>query len=166
MSLAKGTSQSANMWRRRSSASLCAVLMRQTGNFHSEWIGSDRAPSFRDTLSNVLVATAIGAVAGSSVMVSLIDAPVTTDRSLNSARAFITNGPASSPSRIQSEPVVPSVMPTTPGVVAPDIRPSVSDVPSEYKSPKETRIGTHRSKRWWRFPHGRYPSDGSIRSER
>lgn len=47
--------------------------MRSSGNFNSEWGYLAPAPSFMRTARVVLVATAIGAIAGAAVVVSLID---------------------------------------------------------------------------------------------
>lgn len=141
--------------------------MRETGNFLSAWVGSDRGTSFRNTVSIVLVAAAIGAVASSAVVEFLVDAPVITPGPPHSVQAIIANPAISSTAQVQppqAAPLASSVMPTAPGVATPKIEPHV-DVQSGYNPPVEARMA-HRSSRWWRLPLVHYPPDGSIRSER
>lgn len=140
--------------------------MQETGSFFSAWVGSDRATSFRDTVLLVLVATAIGAVASSAVVGSLVDAPVITYRPAHSAQAIIANPAISSSAQVQPTQAAPlgsSVMPTLPVVAAPNIEPHVDA--QGYNPPGEAQTA-HRSRRWWQFPRAHYSSDGSIRNER
>ena len=49
--------------------------MRSAGNFSPEWGYLAPAPSFMRTARIVVVATAIGAIAGAGVVLSLVDRP-------------------------------------------------------------------------------------------
>ena len=136
--------------------------MRRIGNFHLEWGGSEQMP----TLRIVLVASAIGAVGSSAVILSLTDASVTTERAPHSAQAVITNAAASSPAQIQSmqaAPIGSRVTPPAPGVLTTNIEPRSNAQSVDLL--KEDRMA-HRAKHWWWFRRARSLSDGSIRSER
>ena len=56
--------------------------MRSAGNFHPEWGYLAPAPSFMRTIRIALVATAIGAVAGAAVVVSLVERPGNHDNAI------------------------------------------------------------------------------------
>lgn len=135
--------------------------MRQTGNLHSEWSGAEHAPIIRIAL----VALALGAVGSSTVMLSLIDAPITAGRVSHSPQAILINAPDSSPAQLRSMPAAPagsSIMPAAAGVMTTNTEPQ-SDAQGA-KSPTEAGRA-HRAIHWRRFPT-RHSSDGSIRSER
>ena len=73
--------------------------MRSAGNFHPEWGYLAPAPSFMRTICIALVATAIGAVAGATVVVSLVERPGNHDNAI-AAHALLTREPViSSPAR-------------------------------------------------------------------
>ena len=65
--------------------------MRSAGNFHPEWGYLAPAPSFMRTVRVALIATAIGAVAGAVVVVSLIARPGSNDEI--AAHALLTRAP-------------------------------------------------------------------------
>jgi hypothetical protein len=65
--------------------------MRSAGNFHPEWGYLAPAPSFMRSVRTALVATAIGAVAGAVVVVSLVGHPGTNDNNTSiAAHALVT----------------------------------------------------------------------------
>ncbi len=66
--------------------------MRSAGNFHPEWGYLAPAPSFVRTIRIALVATAIGAVAGAAVVVSLVERPGSNDNTI-AAHALLTRAP-------------------------------------------------------------------------
>jgi len=66
--------------------------MRSAGNFHPEWGYLAPAPSFMRMVRTALVATAIGAVAGAVVVVSLIERPGSNDNAI-AAHALLTRAP-------------------------------------------------------------------------
>jgi hypothetical protein len=66
--------------------------MRSAGNFHPEWGYLAPAPSFMRMVRTALVATAIGAVAGAVVVVSLIERPGSNDSAI-AAHALLTRAP-------------------------------------------------------------------------
>jgi hypothetical protein len=72
--------------------------MRSAGNFHPEWGYLAPAPSFLRTVRIALVATAIGAVAGAVVVVSLIERPkADTENSSIASHALVGAVPVSVP---------------------------------------------------------------------
>ncbi|HEY5065415.1 MAG TPA: hypothetical protein VIJ04_11425 [Xanthobacteraceae bacterium] len=66
--------------------------MRSAGNFHPEWGYIAPAPGFMRMVRIALVATAIGAVAGAVVVVSLIERPGSNDNAI-AAHALLTRAP-------------------------------------------------------------------------
>jgi hypothetical protein len=65
--------------------------MRSAGNFHPEWGYLAPAPSFMRSVRTALVATAIGAVAGAVVVVSLVSHPGANDNNSSiAAHALVT----------------------------------------------------------------------------
>jgi hypothetical protein len=65
--------------------------MRSAGNFHPEWGYLAPAPSFMRSVRTALVATAIGAIAGAVVVVSLVSHPGATDNNSSiAAHALVT----------------------------------------------------------------------------
>jgi hypothetical protein len=66
--------------------------MRSAGNFSPEWGYLAPAPSFMRTARIVVVATAIGALAGAGVVLSLVDRPVAdNDQASVSAHALVSS---------------------------------------------------------------------------
>jgi hypothetical protein len=97
--------------------------MRSAGNFHPEWGYLAPAPSFMRTVRTALVATAIGAVAGAVVVVSLVERPGSNDDSAIATHALLTRAPAitapAAPSRAGAPAVAkaaPVPAPTQPSV--------------------------------------------------
>ncbi len=81
--------------------------MRSAGNFHPEWGYLAPAPSFMRTVRIVLVATAIGAVAGAAVVVSLVQRSGSSDDNAIAAHALLTRAPVIS--AVAPHPVAPAV---------------------------------------------------------
>jgi hypothetical protein len=92
--------------------------MRSAGNFHPEWGYLAPAPSFLRTARIALVATAIGATAGATVVVALADRPASNDENssiavyapaINSAAAKIANADAATlaqpPAKAKADPL-------------------------------------------------------------
>jgi hypothetical protein len=65
--------------------------MRSAGNFSTEWGYLAPAPSFARTARVVLVATAIGAIAGAGVVFSLVDRPAEPEKTPLAGRAIVTS---------------------------------------------------------------------------
>jgi hypothetical protein len=65
--------------------------MRSAGNFSAEWGYLAPAPSFARTARVVLVATAIGAIAGAGVVFSLVERPAEPEKTSLAARAIVTS---------------------------------------------------------------------------
>jgi hypothetical protein len=89
--------------------------MRSAGNFHPEWGYLAPAPSFVRTIRIALVATAIGAVAGAAVVVSLVQRPGSNDDNAIAAHALLTRAPVISSPAVAphiAAPAVATVMPT------------------------------------------------------
>jgi len=83
--------------------------MRSAGNFHPEWGYLAPAPSFMRTVRIALVATAIGAVAGAVVVVSLVERPGSNDDSAIAAHALLTRAPVIATPTVVSNANVPAV---------------------------------------------------------
>ncbi len=94
--------------------------MRSAGNFHPEWGYLASAPSFMRTVRVALVATAIGAVAGAVVVVSLVERPGSSDESGIAAHALLTRAPVIAPP-------TPASRAGEPGAV----KPATASVPSQ-----------------------------------
>jgi hypothetical protein len=94
------------------------VVMRSAGNFHPEWGYLAPAPSFMRTVRIALVATAIGAVAGAVVVVSLVERPGSNDDTAIAAHALLTRAPvittpAATPSRTAGPAVAAKAAPVS-----------------------------------------------------
>lgn len=85
--------------------------MRSAGNFHPEWGYLAPAPSFLRTVRVALVATAIGAVAGAAVVVSLVERPGSNDDTVIAAHALLTRAPVigSQTAASPASPAAPAV---------------------------------------------------------
>ena len=97
--------------------------MRSAGNFHPEWGYLAPAPSFMRTIRIALVATAIGAVAGAAVVVSLVERPGNHDNAI-AAHALLTREPViSSPARASrgTPAVAKSASPSAPSQPQPEL---------------------------------------------
>jgi hypothetical protein len=90
--------------------------MRSAGNFHPEWGYLAPAPSFRRTVRTALVATAIGAVAGAVVVVSLVERPGSNDDTAIAAHALLTRAPAVTTPRAVARADAPAVAKAAPAV--------------------------------------------------
>jgi hypothetical protein len=77
--------------------------MRSAGNFSPGWGYLAPAPSFARTARIVLVATAIGATAGTGVVLSLVDRSTEPERAPVAAQAIVT-GVQAAASRAPSQP--------------------------------------------------------------
>jgi len=88
--------------------------MRSAGNFHPEWGYLAPAPSFMRTVRVALVATAIGAVAGAVVVVSLVERPGSNDDTAIAAHALLTRAPVITTPAIASRTSAPAVVKATP----------------------------------------------------
>jgi hypothetical protein len=84
--------------------------MRSAGNFHPEWGYLAPAPGFMRTVRIALVATAIGAVAGAVVVVSLVERPGANDDSSSIAsHALVTSAPIVTAPVVAAAPVSKAV---------------------------------------------------------
>ncbi len=97
--------------------------MRSAGNFHPEWGYFAPAPSLIRIIQIVLVATAVGAVAGASVVFSLVGRPATETSEISVAARTLArpvqaaSAPLSTPeaaqviahAAVQNQPAKPSV---------------------------------------------------------
>ena len=132
--------------------------MRSAGNFHPEWGYLAPAPSFVRTVRIALVATAIGAVAGAAVVVSLVEGPGSRDNTAIAAHALLTRAPviasqgvavgADGPAAAKSAPAsaqpqaqlsLATAAPSAPAAAAiatPKVTPSPSALPSADKPEK------------------------------
>jgi hypothetical protein len=82
------------------------MVMRSAGNFHPEWGYLAPAPGFMRTVRIALVATAIGAVAGAVVVVSLVERPgVNDDNSSIASHALVTSAPIITAPVVAAAPV-------------------------------------------------------------
>jgi hypothetical protein len=98
--------------------------MRSAGNFHPEWGYLAPAPSFMRTIRIALVATAIGAVAGAAVVVSLVERPGSSHDNAIAAHALLTREPViSSPARASrgTPAVAKSASPSAPSQPQPEL---------------------------------------------
>ena len=124
--------------------------MRSAGNFHPEWGYLAPAPSFMRTVRVALVATAIGAVGGAVVVVSLVERPGTNDTTAIAAHALLTRAPvikspavvsrAAEPAVAKPAPSAPqaavatSALSMQPAVTGPSAKGAASPAPSEVAS--------------------------------
>lgn len=136
--------------------------MRLTGNFLSELGYAGQSLHYRHALSIAMVATAVGAVASSSVVLSLMDAPpATPDVPLTSMQALTSNTAATDAATRGEDP---SFKTTARDVAMTQTK--AAHEASMWNWRKEVRIGTRAHKfHWSRFAHTHSP-DGSILSER
>lgn len=91
--------------------------MRSAGNFHPEWGYLAPAPSFMRTVRIALVATAIGAIGGAVVVVSLVERPGSNDSTAIAAHALLTRAPVITSPAVASrtaEPAAAKSMPSAP----------------------------------------------------
>jgi len=140
--------------------------MRSAGNFHPEWGYLAPAPSFLRTVRIALVATAIGAIGGAVVVVSLVERPGADDDNTSiAAHALVTSAPviasaaasptakapasvAQAPMPAQAQPAVASMQPPAPvseppeGAAAsankPNAAPTVAPAPASVAALAET----------------------------
>lgn len=103
--------------------------MRSAGNFHPEWGYLAPAPSFMRTIRIAVVATAIGAVAGGAVVVSLVERPGSSDDSAIAAHALLTRAPV-----ISSPAVAPHTAPPVVAAVKPPSAQPRSQAPQPQQS--------------------------------
>jgi hypothetical protein len=92
---------------------LCERIMRSAGNFHPQWGYFAPAPSFVRTVRITLIATAVGAVAGAAVTISLVDRPAA-DRSTMVEPSVAAVSSTSTPPVVQQPPSAtpaPAVVP-------------------------------------------------------
>ena len=77
---------------------LSAIVMQLVGNFHPGWGHVPAPSSLRHTLAVALVATAVGATAGATVVLSLVDySPTEPEIPSFSERALASKAKASEP---------------------------------------------------------------------
>lgn len=110
--------------------------MRSAGNFHPEWGYLAPAPSFMRTVRVALVATAIGAVAGAVVVVSLVERPGSNDDTAIAAHALLTRAPAITTPTVASRAGVPAVARAAP-VAAPTHRSVATAAPPAVTVPAQ-----------------------------
>jgi hypothetical protein len=120
--------------------------MRSAGNFHPDWGYLAPAPSFMRTVRIALVATAIGAIAGAVVVVSLIERPGGNDDNTSIAsHALVISAPTLTSPAAASADAKPALAPTpasvktlpvaaSPPVPVPSSEPAAADVASSGKS--------------------------------
>lgn len=111
--------------------------MRSAGNFHPEWGYLAPAPSFMRMVRIALVATAIGAVGGAVVVVSLVERPGSNDSTAIAAHALLTRAPVLKSPAVASraaEPAVTSVPSAQPAVTATPAHVAASPAPSAVAS--------------------------------
>jgi hypothetical protein len=99
--------------------------MRSAGNFHPEWGYLAPAPTFMRTIRIALVATAIGAVAGAVVVVSLIERPGSNDNAI-AAHALLTRAPVIASPAVASRAAVPAAVESAPPSAQPQAQLSVA----------------------------------------
>jgi hypothetical protein len=117
--------------------------MRSAGNFSPEWGYLAPAPNFMRTARIVVVATAIGAIAGAGVVLSLVDRPAAdNDQASVSAHAIVSsvetapataaasNATAAAPVNITTAAPAP-VLPASPVVSRAANPPTPANVPAE-----------------------------------
>lgn len=102
--------------------------MRSAGNFHPEWGYLAPAPSFMRTVRIALVATAIGAVAGAVVVVSLVERPGSNDNTAIAAHALLTRAPVIKSPTVAARAVEPTAAKVVPSAAKPTIATSVPAV--------------------------------------
>jgi hypothetical protein len=94
--------------------------MRSAGNFHPDWGYLAPAPGFMRTVRIALVATAIGAIAGAVVVVSLVERPGGND----------DNTSIASHALVISAPTL-----TSPAAASPNAKPALAPTPVSVKTP-------------------------------
>ncbi len=94
--------------------------MRSAGNFSPEWGYLAPAPSFMRTARIVVVATAIGAIAGAGVVLSLVDRPAAdNDQASVNAHALVTSVEAAPAASTASNDAGSSAAPVNGATAAP-----------------------------------------------
>jgi hypothetical protein len=94
--------------------------MRPAGNFGPEWGYLTPAPSFMRTARIVVVATAIGAIAGAGVVLSLVDHPAAdNDQTSANAHAIVSSVEAAPATSAASNDAGSSAAPVNVSTVAP-----------------------------------------------
>ena len=99
--------------------------MRSAGNFHPEWGYLAPAPSFMRMVRTALVATAIGAVAGAVVVVSLIERPGSNDSAI-AAHALLTRAPVIASPTVVSRAAAPVAVKSAPPAAQPQAQLSMA----------------------------------------
>jgi hypothetical protein len=115
--------------------------MRSAGNFHPEWGYLAPAPSFMRTVRIALVATAIGAVAGAVVVVSLVERPGSNDDNAIAAHALLTRAPVIGSPALASRPA-PVVATSIPPSNQPQAQPPLSVATSVPLTPPAAAVAT------------------------
>ena len=136
----------------------------------------DQAPTFADRRDIGLVAIAVGAIAGASVIFSLVDVASTkSDAQIVPAQAITTEARAStSPTAEGDQAATPQSPTTTPFVrepvaAPPEPSPSEAARKLDVSSDHEWRRGDRQRRSrgvYWQSAHTRLLSQGSISSER
>jgi hypothetical protein len=147
--------------------------MRSIGNSLSD-LG--QAPTLRHRREIMLVAIGVAAIAGASVILSLVDVAATKpDASFVPARAIVTDTRPSTPTAGGDRATTPQSSTTTlsvsePVAEPPKPSPSEASQKSEVSSDREWRRGDQQRRSrgvyWQRSAHTRLLSQGSISSER
>lgn len=109
--------------------------MRSAGNFHPDWGYLAPAPSFMRTVRIALVATAIGAVAGAVVVVSLVERPGSNEDTAIAAHALLTRAPVIKTPAVASRPIAPAVPKTTPTHLQPSVASAAPSAPPAVTAP-------------------------------
>lgn len=115
--------------------------MRSAGNFHPEWGYLAPAPSFMRTVRIALVATAIGAVAGAAVVVSLVERPGSNHDTAIAAHALLTREPVISSPAVASRGTPAGAKSTSPSG-PPQPQPELSVATSVPSATAATAIAT------------------------
>ena len=137
-----------------------------------------KAPTFADRRNIALVAIAVGAVAGASVIFSLVDVAATkSDAQIVPAQAITTDARASTSPTAEGDQAATPQSPTTaiavqePVAAPPELPPTPSEAArkSDVSSDHEWRRGDRQRRSrgvYWQSAHTRLLSQGSISSER
>ena len=99
--------------------------MRSAGNFHPEWGYLAPAPGFMRMVRIALVATAIGAVAGAVVVVSLIERPGSNDNAI-AAHALLTRAPVIASPAVVTRAAAPVAVKSAPPSAQPQAQLSMA----------------------------------------
>jgi hypothetical protein len=115
--------------------------MRSAGNFHPEWGYLAPAPSFMRMVRTALVATAIGAVAGAVVVVSLIERPGSNDNAI-AAHALLTRAPVIASPVVVIRAAAPVAVKSAPPAAQPQAQLSMATTTSAPVAPVPTAAAT------------------------